>query len=100
MSVTSSFIKKALPADMAEHNAAVKRQLSASANQLDTLSHTLNQLLALEYVLFEHMHALGPDHERQEEQEHSVCADFHLKVASRTLSMQRYREVTGELLHE
>jgi len=37
MSVTSSFIKKALPADMAEHNAAVKRQLSASANQLETL---------------------------------------------------------------
>ena len=90
MSVTSSFIKKALPANMAEHNAAVKRQLSASANQLDTLSHTLNQLLALEYVLFEHMRALGANHEQQEEHDHSVSADFHLKVASRTLSMQRF----------
>jgi len=68
-------VREAMSADRVEHNRSVTRRYVVAAGQLDALTHSINQLLALEFVLFERLPRLKANYERHLDLSTPACED-------------------------
>ena len=68
-------VREAMSDDRVEHNRSVTRSYVVAAGQLAALTDSLNQLLALEFVLFERLPRLKANYERHLDLSTPACED-------------------------